>query len=53
MTSRELVRRAIRFQSPERLPFTGSMAETDFSGDTVAIFPIFWDEMVARRRGGG
>jgi len=39
MTSRELVRRAIRFQRPERLPFTGSMGETDFSGDTVAIFP--------------
>jgi uroporphyrinogen decarboxylase len=39
MTSRELVRRAIRFEGPERLPFTGAMGETDFSGDTVAIFP--------------
>lgn len=39
MNSKELVKRAIKFQCPERLPFTGSMAETDFSGDTVAIFP--------------
>ncbi len=39
MTSRELVRKAIRFEMPDRLPFTGSMSETDFSGDTVAIFP--------------
>jgi uroporphyrinogen decarboxylase len=41
MTSLDLVRRAIRFEGPERLPFTGSMGETDFSGDTVAIFPDF------------
>lgn len=41
MIPREVVRRAIRFQLPERLPFTGSMGETDFSGDTVAIFPDF------------
>lgn len=41
MNSQELVRRAIRFQCPDRLPFTGSMGETDFSGDTVAIFPDF------------
>jgi len=39
MTSLELVRAAIRFEGPERLPFTGSMGETDFSGDTVAVFP--------------
>ena len=39
--SKELVRRAINFEKPERLPFTGSMGETDFSGDTVAIFPEF------------
>jgi hypothetical protein len=39
MTSRELVRRAIRFESPDRLPFTGSMGDTDFTGDTVALFP--------------
>ncbi len=39
MTSKELVTRTIHFEGPERLPFTGSMAETDFSGDTVAIFP--------------
>ena len=39
MNSKELVKRTITFQTPERLPFTGSMAETDFSGDTVAIFP--------------
>ena len=39
MTSKELVRRAIKFEKPERLPFTGSMSETDFSGDTVALFP--------------
>lgn len=41
MTSRELVKKAIHFGMPERLPFTGSMAETDFSGDTVAVFPDF------------
>jgi len=41
MTSRELVRRAIGFQRPERLPFTGAFARTDFSGDTVAVFPDF------------
>ena len=41
MTSRELVQRAIHFTGPARLPFTGSMGETDFSGDTVAIFPDF------------
>lgn len=39
MTSRERVCRAIRFETPDRLPFTGSMGETDFSGDTVALFP--------------
>ena len=39
MNSKELVRRAIHFEKPERLPFTGSMGETDFTGDTVAIFP--------------
>ena len=31
MNSKELVRRTIHFQGPERLPFTGSMGETDFS----------------------
>ncbi len=41
MTSKELVKRAIHFNTPERLPFTGSMGQTDFSGDTVAIFPDF------------
>jgi hypothetical protein len=41
MNSKELVRRAINFEKPERLPFTGSMGETDFTGDTVAIFPEF------------
>ncbi len=41
MNSRELVCRAIHFGTPERLPFTGSMGETDFSGDTVAVFPDF------------
>ena len=41
MNSRELVRRAIHFERPDRLPFTGSMGETDFSGDTVALFPDF------------
>ena len=39
MTSKELVKDAIHFKKPDRLPFTGSMGETDFSGDTVAIFP--------------
>jgi len=39
MNSKELVKRTIQFKSPERLPFTGSMAESDFSGDTVAVFP--------------
>jgi len=39
MNSKELVKRAISFQYPERMPFTGNMSETDFSGDTVAIFP--------------
>lgn len=41
MNSKELVRRAIHFEKPERLPFTGSMGETDFTGDTVAVFPEF------------
>ncbi len=41
MNSKELVSRTIHFENPERLPFTGSMGETDFSGDTVAIFPEF------------
>lgn len=41
MTSLERVRAAIHFQGPDRLPFTGSMMETDFSGDTVAVFPDF------------
>ncbi len=41
MTSKELVKRAIQFKKPDRLPFTGSMGETDFTGDTVAIFPEF------------
>lgn len=40
-TSKEIVKSAIHFKTPPRLPFTGSMAETDFSGDTVAIFPDF------------
>ncbi|MHC4871629.1 MAG: uroporphyrinogen decarboxylase family protein [Planctomycetota bacterium] len=39
MNSIDVVRNSIRFQAPERLPFTGNMSETDFSGDTVAIFP--------------
>ncbi|NQU38742.1 MAG: hypothetical protein HQ523_02195 [Lentisphaerae bacterium] len=39
MLPREIVRRSIHFDGPTRLPFTGSMGETDFSGDTVAIFP--------------
>ncbi|MCF6174894.1 MAG: hypothetical protein L3J71_03920 [Victivallaceae bacterium] len=39
MTSRELVKQTIHFQRPARLPFTGMMANTEFSGDTVAIFP--------------
>jgi len=41
MTSCEIVRRAVRFERPPRLPFTGSMGETDFTGDTVALFPEF------------
>jgi len=41
MISRDIVRKAIHFDHPSRLPFTGSMAETDFSGDTVALFPEF------------
>jgi hypothetical protein len=41
MNSKELVRRSIHFGSPERLPFTGRMCRTDFSGDTVALFPDF------------
>jgi len=41
MTSKELVQRAIHFKGPDRLPFTGNMMETDFCGDTVAIFPDF------------
>ncbi|MEI6422635.1 MAG: uroporphyrinogen decarboxylase family protein, partial [Lentisphaerota bacterium] len=41
MTSKELVKRAVHFKKPDRLPFTGSMGETDFTGDTVAIFPEF------------
>ena len=41
MTSKELVKRAIHFKKPDRLPFTGNMGETDFTGDTVAIFPEF------------
>jgi len=41
MTPKEVVRRAIRFQEPPRLPFAGSMGETDFTGDTVALFPDF------------
>ena len=41
MTSKEIVRKSIRFERPERLPFTGSMGETDFTGDTVAVFPEF------------
>lgn len=39
VNSRQLVSGAIHFNAPGRLPFTGSMAETDFSGDTVAVFP--------------
>lgn len=39
MTSKEIVSRSIHFEKPERLPYTGSMGTTDFSGDTVAIFP--------------
>jgi uroporphyrinogen decarboxylase len=35
----EIVRRAVRFEGPDRLPCTGSMYETDFSGDTVMITP--------------
>lgn len=41
MIARNVVRRAIRFGYPTRLPFTGNMGETDFSGDTVAVFPDF------------
>jgi uroporphyrinogen decarboxylase len=41
MTSYELVKRSIHFDGPARLPFTGSMSETDFRGDTVALFPEF------------
>ena len=41
MNACEIVRRAIRFEGPPRLPFTGSMGETDFTGDTVALFPEF------------
>jgi hypothetical protein len=41
MKSREIVRRSIHFDSPPRLPFAGSMGETDFTGDTVALFPDF------------
>ena len=41
MNSKELVHRAIHFENPTRLPYTGSMCETDFSGDTVALFPDF------------
>lgn len=41
MTSKTLVRSAIHFEKPDRLPFTGCMGETDFTGDTVAIFPEF------------
>lgn len=41
MIPREIVQRAIRYGQPARLPFTGSMGTTDFSGDTVAIFPDF------------
>ena len=41
MTSKTLVKSAIHFEKPDRLPFTGSMGETDFTGDTVAIFPEF------------
>jgi hypothetical protein len=39
MKSKELVEKAINFGSPERIPFTGSMAETDYNGDTVALMP--------------
>ena len=39
MTSKQLVKDAIHFGRPARLPFTGMMANTDFSGDTVAVFP--------------
>jgi len=41
MNSRQRVKSAIEFSGPDRLPFTGSMGETDFSGDTVALFPDF------------
>lgn len=39
MTSPEVISRTIHFRSPDRLPSIGSMGETDFSGDTVAISP--------------
>ena len=39
MSSRELVRKAINFENPERIPYTGSMVESDFTGDTVALLP--------------
>lgn len=42
--STKLVRHAIHFTGPSRLPFTGSMGETDFSGDTVALFPDFGNQ---------
>lgn len=41
MNSKELVQRTIHFENPTRLPYTGSMGETDFTGDTVALFPDF------------
>ena len=50
MTSKELVSRAIHFRGPARLPFTSSMGETAYNGDTVAIFP---DVGVAWWLGGG
>lgn len=39
MNSIERVKKAIYFETPDRLPVTGNIGETDFSGDTVAIFP--------------
>ena len=38
MTSLERVRAAIHFGTPDRLPFTGAVMTTDFTGDTVSVF---------------
>jgi len=41
MIPRDVIQRAIHFSHPARLPFTGTMGEMDFSGDTVVLFPDF------------